>query len=76
MTDDQPQYYYCLRHHGVETLDGCKAADRLGPYPTAEQAAKAIQTAEARSEAFDEDPRFNDPDEDEDDRSSFNPFGP
>lgn len=63
-------WYYCLTHHVVEPWDGCKAADRLGPYRTPEEAAKALQTVAERNEEWAEDPRFNDPedaDEAEDD---------
>ena len=28
-------YYFCLTHHEVERGAGCRAADRMGPYPTA-----------------------------------------
>lgn len=71
----QPQYYWCLVHHQVEPLDGCKAADRLGPYPTAQQAAEAIQHAEANNEAWENDPRYRTDDEDEDeDREGWGPF--
>ena len=31
MSDEQ--WFYCLKHHTVEGADGCRAADRLGPYP-------------------------------------------
>ncbi|WP_040480507.1 hypothetical protein [Longispora albida] len=52
------QYYWCLRHHRVETDDGdlCPGAYRLGPYATAEEAATALerhQQREAQLEAED-----------------------
>lgn len=63
MTDGQ--WYYCLTHHVVEPYEACRAIDRLGPYPTPEDAAKALETAAERNVDWDEDPRFNDPDEEE-----------
>ncbi len=54
------QYYWCLEHHRVEPYDGCKAADRLGPYDTVDEAERAIQRVEERNEEWDNDPRFND----------------
>lgn len=57
MTD----YWFCLTHHRVEPADeGCPNKDRLGPYPTEAEAAHALQTAEERTEAWDNDPKWND----------------
>lgn len=28
---DKTEYFWCLKHHTVETADDCKAADHLGP---------------------------------------------
>lgn len=68
MADDhEDEFYYCLKHKTVEPYDGCKAADRLGPYPTQADAAAALDHAEERNEAWETDPRFNDPDEDDED---------
>ncbi|MET1060331.1 MAG: hypothetical protein ABWX84_12065 [Nocardioides sp.] len=36
------EYWFCLKHHTVEGRDGCKNADRLGPYPSAAEASRAI----------------------------------
>lgn len=72
MADDA--WYYCLVHNTVEPYGGCKAAERLGPYATREQAADALANAQARNEAWDNDPRFNDPDEDEDDDEGGSAF--
>ena len=33
------QWFYCLKHRAVEPWEGCRAADRLGPYPDRETAA-------------------------------------
>ena len=42
------QWYYCLVHHDVEPAEGCKAIERLGPYPTREEAAQALRLAQER----------------------------
>jgi hypothetical protein len=47
-------YYYCMTHQEVERGLGCRGADRMGPYPTAEAAAGWQQTVAARNEAADE----------------------
>lgn len=54
------EWFYCLEHRRVEEGPQCKAANRLGPYATPEEAARAIETAEARNEEWDEDGRWND----------------
>lgn len=64
-----PQWFYCLTHHVVEPYEACKAADRLGPYASPEEAALALETAAERNKDWDEDPRFNDPEEEADDDS-------
>ena len=60
------EYYYCIKHHAVEPWDGCNSTDRLGPYPTRAEAQAALERVAARNEAWDNDPKWND-DEDEDD---------
>ncbi|PVZ14152.1 hypothetical protein [Actinomycetospora cinnamomea] len=47
------EWYYCLKHHRVEPWDGCRAADRLGPYPDPETAEHALEIARQRTEAAD-----------------------
>ena len=37
-----------------------RAADRLGPYASREEAERALQRVEERNETFDNDPRWND----------------
>ncbi|WP_040163156.1 hypothetical protein [Nigerium massiliense] len=61
------QWYYCLKHHAVEPFEACRSEDRLGPYPTREEAAHALEKVQERNEEWDNDPRFND-DEDDDKR--------
>lgn len=54
------RYFFCLEHHTVETEDGCRAADRLGPYGSREEAAHALEKVQERNEAWDNDPNWND----------------
>ncbi len=70
-------WYYCLDHHAVEPYEGCRSATRLGPYPTAADAAHALEMAAERNEEWETDPRFNDPEDDEqkdDDHTGWGPF--
>lgn len=58
MSDEQ--WFYCLKHGTVEGVEGCRAADRLGPYPDRETAARALEIARERTEAEDrKDRRWN-----------------
>ena len=54
------QYFWCLRHHRVETGgDMCPAQYRLGPYTTADDATRALDTVEKRNAEWDaEDARW------------------
>jgi hypothetical protein len=54
------EYWFCLTHHTVEGKDGCKSADRLGPYPSQAEAARALEKVQERNEAWDNDPDWND----------------
>lgn len=69
-------WYYCLDHHTVEPYDGCRSLTRLGPYPTPQDAAHALDRVAERNDAWETDPRFNDPDDeaDEDDAKGWGPF--
>jgi hypothetical protein len=51
---DDEQWFYCLKHRKVEPREGCRAADRLGPYPDEETAARALEIARERTEAADQ----------------------
>ncbi|GAA0533328.1 hypothetical protein GCM10011581_18270 [Saccharopolyspora subtropica] len=47
-------WYFCLKHRQVEPKAGCRAAERLGPYPDQETAARALEIAAERTKAADE----------------------
>ena len=51
--DTEQRWYYCLRHGTVEPEDGCAAKDRLGPYPTREEAARALEKVRERNKEWD-----------------------
>ncbi len=55
------EFWYCLKHHRVEVSgSGCKVSDRLGPYATEAEAARALEKVKERNEEWDNDPRWND----------------
>ena len=60
------QWYWCLDHHAVEPYQGCREDVRLGPYSSPDEAAHALTKVAERNEDWDNDPRWDD-DEDEDD---------
>lgn len=57
---DAPEYWYCIEHHRVEGRDGCPNKDRLGPFDTEAGAARALENAAEQTQAWDNDPRWND----------------
>ncbi|WP_233580617.1 hypothetical protein [Streptomyces triticirhizae] len=54
------EWYYCLRHGKVEEGLECPAKDRMGPYASREEAARAIEIARDRDDSWRQDPRWND----------------
>ncbi|NHC12511.1 hypothetical protein [Motilibacter deserti] len=54
------EYWYCLRHQSVETEQVCPGSERMGPYATRQEAENALASAAERTEAWDNDPRWND----------------
>lgn len=54
------EFWYCLNHRTVEPREGCRNADRLGPYPTAADASRALEKVAERNEDWDNDPDWND----------------
>jgi hypothetical protein len=57
---DSDEFWFCLKHHTVEGSDGCRNADRLGPYPTSAEASRALDKVAERNEDWDDDPKWND----------------
>ena len=49
----EQHWWFCLKHMAVEPDEGCPGKDRLGPYPTREAAANALETARRRNEEWD-----------------------
>jgi hypothetical protein len=43
-------WFFCLKHHTVETRDGCAERHRLGPYATREEAERAVQSVAEREQ--------------------------
>jgi hypothetical protein len=60
MSDVGGEWYYCLDHKTVEPFDGCRASVRIGPFPTSEQAARALEIVERRNDDWDNDPDWRD----------------
>jgi hypothetical protein len=54
------EYWFCLKHHKVEGKDGCPNYDRLGPYHSAEEAARALEKIKEHNQKWDNDPSWND----------------
>jgi hypothetical protein len=52
MSDEEPQFFYCVKHHRVEGPVGCRAQDRLGPYATREEAEHALEKVKERNAAW------------------------
>ncbi len=54
-------YWFCVKHHAVESgPDICPPIDRLGPYDTEADAQRALEKAAERNESWDDDPNWND----------------
>jgi len=48
------EWYYCFKHEKVETRDECRQMDRMGPYPTREDAENWQERVGARNEAWED----------------------
>jgi len=55
------KFWWCLNHDRVEPQDGCAWKDRLGPYATEAEAARALEKVKERNEEWDNDPFYNEP---------------
>jgi hypothetical protein len=54
MADDSSKYWFCTKHHTVESgPDICPPIDRLGPFASSEEASKALEKAEQRNREWD-----------------------
>jgi hypothetical protein len=51
--DTEQHWWFCLKHHTVESDTVCPAKDRLGPYPTKEAAEHALETVKQRNAEWD-----------------------
>lgn len=60
MSDDDEQWWFCLKHQTVEHGSSCANTERMGPYATRDEAEGALATAAERTEKWDSDPRWND----------------
>jgi len=55
----EEEWFYCLDHRSVEPADGCRAAVRIGPFATRDEAAKALETVQRRNREWDNDPAWS-----------------
>ncbi len=53
--DASGDWYYCFKHGRVETREECHLRDRMGPYPTREDAEHWRERVEERNAEWDED---------------------
>lgn len=47
------EFWFCMEHRRVEKLEDTDSANRIGPFPTQEQAAHALETIHEREKAYD-----------------------
>ncbi len=52
--DARGDWYYCFKHERVETREECHLKDRMGPYPTREDAEHWRQRVAERNAEWDE----------------------
>lgn len=48
------EWFWCTDHHAVEQGPGCRAEVRLGPYPSYDAAARALEAVAERNALLDE----------------------
>jgi len=48
-------FWWCLTHEQVEPTEGCPNTVRMGPYPTYDDASRAIERAHERTRAWEAD---------------------
>ena len=54
------EFWYCLNHHRVEPPDGCANSSRLGPYPSEDEASRALEKVQERNAEWDRDDAWGD----------------
>ncbi len=54
---EQGPWFFCLKHHTVETRDGCAERHRLGPFATRSEAEHALEKVAERNERADAEDR-------------------
>ena len=52
--DARGEWYYCFKHNKVETRDECDRTDRMGPYPSAEDAENWRERVASRNKAWED----------------------
>jgi hypothetical protein len=52
-TDREGTFWFCLDHHAVEPFAGCGSRNRIGPFDTEGDAARALQTIAERERRYD-----------------------
>jgi hypothetical protein len=55
LVDARGEWYYCFKHGKVETADQCRHMDRMGPYPTREDAEHWRDRVAARNQEWGDD---------------------
>jgi hypothetical protein len=50
----EQRWWWCLQHRTVEPDSGCANQDRLGPFATVEEAARALETVQQRNVRYDQ----------------------
>jgi hypothetical protein len=53
--DAHGEWYYCFKHQKVERVGDCSEMDRMGPYPTREDAENWRARVAERNKEWDED---------------------
>lgn len=54
------EYWYCMEHRRVEKYEDTDSTNRIGPFPSEEAAAHALETIHEREKAYDaEDSAWN-----------------
>jgi hypothetical protein len=57
------EYWFCMEHRRVEKYDETDSKNRIGPFPTADAAAHALETIAEREKAYEKEDSSWDGDE-------------